>query len=328
VTLLLPWSPPVQKRYRPPAILWIAAATFVLFLFLVPRFGTLGNIENVLRSAAILGIVSCGQAIVIILGGIEFSFGASAALASVLIVMALPETGVPLAFAAGMLGVVAIGMANGFAIAKFRISPVIVTLGTLMMASGSAAWLAGGMPIDAPMSDVFSWPSRGRVGGVPVPIILAAVAFLLLHLLLAHTRLGRLWYLVGANPIAARLAGLRVVWTLFGGYAVAGLFCALGAVILTSRVGSGQPALAPNLAFETIAACAIGGLPLSGGRGRVSQVVCGVLVVAMLNNAVVLLNLPAADQLIVMGLLVVSAVLLQRDWNFITRFVPEGKRPR
>ncbi|MDQ0391414.1 ABC transporter permease [Labrys monachus] len=320
-------GPLLPARMRPPAILWIAAAIFVLFLLLVPRFGTAGNIENVLRIAAILGIVSCGQAIVIILGGIEFSFGASAALASVLIVMVPPEAGVPAAFAAGALGVVAIGMANGLAVARFGIPPVIVTLGMLMMASGIAAWLAGGMPIDAPMSDLFAWPSRGRVAGVPVPILAAILAFAVLHVLLAHSRLGRLWYLVGANPVAARLAGLAVTRIVFAGYAVAGLFCAVGAVILTSRVGSGQPSLAPNLAFETIAACAIGGLPLTGGRGRVSQVVCGVLLVAMLDNAVVLLNLPAADQLIVMGLLVVGAVALQRDWKRLACLLPNRRRP-
>lgn len=304
---------------RPPAILIVTVLLFALACVLVPRFGTLGNVENVLRIAAILGIVACGQAIVIILGGIEFSFGASVALASVAIVMALPQAGEPGAFAAGIVLILVIGMTNGALVARFSVPPVIATLGMLMIASGLAAWLAGGLPIDAPPSDTFSWPARGRLFGVPVPILLAVAAFTVLHLLLSTSRLGRGWYLVGANATAARLAGLPVRRIVFLGYTVAGLFCALGAVILTSRVGSGQPMLAPNLPFETIAACAIGGLPLSGGRGNVLQVACGVLIVAMLNNVVVLLNFTTAYQLILLGLLVVVAVLLQRDWSFLAQ---------
>lgn len=147
-----------------------------------------------------------------------------------------------------------------------------------------------------------------------------------LHVLLAHGRLGRLWYHVGANPLAARLAGIDVARVTLLGYAAAGTFCAVGAIILTSRVASGQPALAPNLAFETIAACAIGGLPLSGGRGHVLQVVFGVLTVAMLNNAVVLINLPVAWQLVLLGLAVLAAVGLQKDWVALKRLAGRAAR--
>jgi ribose/xylose/arabinose/galactoside ABC-type transport system permease subunit len=320
-SLLLDYVRPLRRMKHPPAITIVLLVIFALFCLFVPRFAAPGNLEHLLRTAAILGIVACGQAIVVILGGIEFSFGASAALASVLIVMTLPDAGVAGGFAVGMLVVVAIGMANGLLVARFGLSAVIVTLSMLMMASGAAAWLAGGLPIDAPASETFSWPANGRLAGIPVPIVAAALAFLALHLLLAHSRLGRHWYLVGSNATAARLAGLSVSRILFSGYAVASLFCGLGAVILTSRVGSGQPALAPNLPFETIAACAIGGLPLSGGRGRVSQIVCGVLIVSMLNNAIVLLNLPSAYQLIFIGLLIVVAVSLQRDWVVLSQAV-------
>ncbi|MFK8251894.1 ABC transporter permease [Ancylobacter terrae] len=306
---------------RPPAVALVCLALFVACCLFVPRFATYGNIENVLRVAAILGIVSCGQAIVIILGGIEFSFGASAALASVVTVMALPATGPIPALAAGGTTVVAVGAVNGWLVGRMGLPPVIVTLGTLMMAAGTAAWLVGGLPLDAPPSEVFSWPARGRVLGIPVPILAAVLACLVLHLMLARGRIGRLWYHVGANQLAARLAGIDVARVTLLGYAVAGAFCAVGAIILTSRVASGQPALAPNLPFETIAACAIGGLPLSGGRGHVLQVVFGVLTVAMLNNAVVLINLPAAWQLVLLGLAVLAAVGLQKDWAALKRLV-------
>ncbi len=300
-----------RPGYRPPVSAAIALAIFVLFALLVPRFATYGNLENVARIASILCIAACGQAIVLILGGIEFSFGASVALASVVTVLALPEAGTLGAFAAGAAVVVGIGAINGFLIARFELPSFLVTLGMLMIAGGLATTIAGGLPIDAPAGDAFLWLARGRLAGIPVPIVLAALSLAVLYMLLAHTRLGRFWFLAGANPEAARLAGINVRRATLAGYVVAGAFCAVTALILTSRVASGQPNLAPNLAFETIAACAIGGIPLAGGRGRASQVLCGVLIIAMMNNAVVLANFPAAYQRLMIAAVIVGAVLLQ-----------------
>lgn len=303
---------PFSGRLNPPAAVWVVLLLFCVFALAVPRFASAGNLENLLRVGSILGIAACGQTIVLILGGIEFSFGASAALASVVTVLALPSAGVVGGFAAGAAAVLVVGLVNGTLVARFSLPPFLVTLGMLMVAGGGAAVLAGGLPIDAPPSDAFSWPARGRVAGIPVPILAAAASFALLHLLLAHTRAGRLWYLVGANGTAARLSGITVWRSVLAGYLLAGAFCALAAVILTSRVASGQPGLAPNLPFETIAACAVGGIPLAGGQGRAVQTLCGVLVIAMLNNAVVLLNLPVAYQQLMIAAVILGAVILQQ----------------
>lgn len=308
----------------------VALAIFLLFALTVPRFATAGNLENVLRIASILAIASCGQAIVLILGGVEFSFGASAALSSVLAVSALPAVGPVGALALGTATVAAVGIANGWLISRFDLPPFLVTLGALMIVSGLAASLAGGLPIDAPPSAAFSWAARGRIAGVPVPVVAAALVLFGTHVLLRHTRMGRTWFLIGANPKAARLAGLSTRSAVTAGYAVAGLLTGLAAAILTSRVASGQPALAPNLAFETIAACAIGGIPLAGGQGRAANVLFGVAVIAMLNNAVVLLNLPVAYQQIAIAAVILAAVLLQRGgWSTVlrTRSSANGRRP-
>jgi ribose/xylose/arabinose/galactoside ABC-type transport system permease subunit len=316
----------IRSRFNPPASVWLTLVVFALFALVVPRFATVGNMENLLRVASILCIVACGQAIVLIIGGIEFSFGSSVALASIMTVLTLPELGVAGGFATGGAVILLIGALNGALIGRFDLPPFLVTLGMLMAVAGLAATLAGGLPIDAPLTDAFTWPARGRVAGVPVPIIAAALSIIALYGLLTHTHIGRLWYLVGANPEAARLSGIKVRITVFAGYLVASGFCALASVILTSRVGSGQPSLAPNLPFETIAACAIGGIPLSGGQGRASQVVCGVLIIAMMNNAVVLLNLPVAYQQLMMAGVILGAVVLQKmsgpilmTWQLLAR---------
>ena len=173
-----------RRHLRPPSTLWIATAIFLLFVLAVPRFATAGNLENVLRVAAILAIVACGQAIVLILGGIEFSFGASAALASVMIVLYQPELGTVGGFAVGAATIIAVGAINGVLIAQFELAPFIATLGTLMIGSGLAATIAGGLPIDAPATEAFSWPARGLIADLPVPIAAAGVSLLILYGLL------------------------------------------------------------------------------------------------------------------------------------------------
>lgn len=297
---------------RVPVSVVIAVCFFLLCALLVPRFSNPGNLGNVARIASILAIVSCGQAIVLILGGIDFSFGSSVALASVVTVMLLPATGPIVAFGAGILVVMLVGVTNATLVAGAGLPAVVVTLGTLMIGHGLAASLAGGLPIEAVPSALFRWPAVGEVFGIPVAVLIAAMALFSLGALLAYTELGRRFYLVGANSSAARLSGIAVKRTIFTGYVLAGLFAGLASVILTSRVGSGQPNLMPDLPFQTIAACAIGGIPLTGGRGSAVQVVAGVLIIAMLNNAVVLLNYSAAVQQLLIALVIIGSVLAQR----------------
>lgn len=298
-------------RHVPVSVL-IALGFFILCALFVPRFFSIGNLENVARIASILAIAACGQAIVLILGGIDFSFGSSVALASVVTVLLLPVAGPVPALLAGAVTVVLVGVANGVLVAGLGLPAVVVTLGTLMIGHGFAASLAGGLPIDAGPDAVFRWPAIGQVLGVPVAVLFAAFALACLWIVLFHTQLGRRFYLIGANASAARLSGVGVKRTIFAGYVLAGIFTGIASVILTSRVGSGQPNLMPDLPFQTIAACAIGGIPLTGGRGSALHVVAGVAIIAMLNNAVVLLNHPVAVQQSLIALVIVLSVVAQR----------------
>lgn len=303
----------VARRLRVvPVSLWIAMGFFVICAIFVPRFFTSGNLENVVRIASILAIVSCGQAIVLVLGGIEFSFGSSVALASVVAVMLMPDFGPLAGFAGAVLTVLAVSAVNATLVAFLGLPAVIVTLGALMIGHGLAASLVGGLPIEAVPSELFKWPSTGSLFGVSAPVVLAALAIVTLSIILNFTHIGRRLFLVGASPNAARISGISVSRAKFAGYLMAGGFCAVAAVVLTSRVASGQPNLMPNLPFETIAACAIGGIPLSGGRGSAIQVLAGVAVIAMLNNAVVLLNYPAAVQQLLIAAVIIGSVVAQK----------------
>jgi ribose transport system permease protein len=304
-----------------PKSLWILLALFLVCSILVPQFFALSNFTNVLRVAAIIALAAYGQAIVIILSGIEFSVGSAVALGSIATVMVLQTSPLYMAFGAGFLTIVAIGSINGVLVAFFRLPPFLATLGMLMLAHGIASIAVGGLPVEAPVSEAFFWLGRGDVLGLPVPIILAIVDALALHTLLNRTTLGRSFYLIGANEEAAKLSGHAVQRNVWLGYTIAAAFVAIAGLILTSRVASAQPNLMPNLPFEAISACAIGGISLAGGRGSALQVVVGVLIIAIVNNAIVLLNLPASVQLATLGVVMVVAVLLQTKSGNLPSFV-------
>jgi ribose/xylose/arabinose/galactoside ABC-type transport system permease subunit len=301
----------IARRQVPPAV-YVLAALLLLLSLTVPRFATAGNLINLLRVAGILAIASYGQAIIIITAGLDFSVGSAVALTSVVTVLLVEPLGTPVAFACGGGAALAVGALNGLLVGAARLPPFLVTLGMLIFVHGLASLLVGGIPLEAPAGMGMTWLGKGTLFAVPTPIILALLGFVALAVLLRRTTLGRYWYLVGASARAAQLAAVPVGTTLFLAYFVGGAFVAVAGLVLTSRVGSGQPYLFPNLPFEAIAACAIGGLPLTGGAGRPIQILAGVLILSTTENAVVLLNLSSAAQLTVVGALMVGAVALQQ----------------
>jgi ribose/xylose/arabinose/galactoside ABC-type transport system permease subunit len=295
-----------------PSAVYVLAALGLVLAIVVPRFATAGNLINLLRVAGILAMASYGQAIVIITAGLDFSIGSSVALTSVVTVLLVEPLGTPLAFACGGGAALALGAINGILIGGARLPPFLVTLGMLIFVHGLASLLVGGVPLEAPAGMGMTWLGKGTILGIPTPIILAVLGFVALSVLLRRTIIGRHWYLAGASARSARLAGVPVGLTLFLAYVMGSAFVAVAGLVLTSRVGSGQPYLFPTLPFEAIAACAIGGLPLTGGAGRPIQVVAGVLILTAAENAVVLLNVSSAAQLIIVGSLMVGAVAFQQ----------------
>ncbi|MEA2289482.1 MAG: ribose transport system permease protein [Solirubrobacteraceae bacterium] len=297
-------------RVTLPAGAWALVALIAILAATAPSFLTVGNLENVSRTAAILALAASAQAIVIVTGGLDLSAGSAVGLMSVVSVLAVGAGTVP-AFGAGVAVVLAIGVFNGLLVARFDIPPFLVTLGTLTGVHGLATLLSGGDPVEAPSGGAFSWPSNGDVLGVPVPLIIAVIGLATLAVILHRTTLGRCWYLVGSSPAAARAAGVRSRRVVFLGYVVGAVFLAVAAIMLTARVRSGQPNLQATLAFEAIAACAIGGFSLTGGAGSAGGVVVGVLVVSLTANGLRLLNLPSDVQMIAIGVITVAAVLGQ-----------------
>jgi ribose transport system permease protein len=297
---------------RVPPSLWVCVGLFVLCWLAVPRFATSGNFVNLSRVAAILLLASLGQSFVMIVRGIDFSAGSGVALFSVVAVLAASSLGMTGAFALGLSAVLMLGALNGLLIGAFNVPPFLATLGSMIAVHGLCGALVGGMPLDAPGGVDFSALAQSAWLGLPTPVWLAVAAFVVVGVAMQFTRFGREYVAIGSSPDAAQLAGIPVKRRVVQAYLCNALLVAVAGAVLTSRLGSGQPNLYPNLPFEAIAACAIGGISLSGGKGNALHALIGVLILAMIVNALVLINFPSLVQNMVLGVVIIGAVLTQQ----------------
>jgi ribose transport system permease protein len=302
---------------RPRELSWetmglpaVVVLMILLFGTLAPNFWAVSNASNVARQVAVLGMIGAVQTVVIISGGIDLSVGSVLAVANVLMAMGLAQgsvaLGVVLALGAGL----GFGLLNGVLIGKTRLAPFIVTLGMLSIARGTALTITDGVPIFGLPESSFSWIGQGYLGPVPAPVIFAVITFAAIGVLLSRTSFGTTVYAIGGNEQAAVLAGMRVARTKIAIYALSGLTAALGGVILTARVNSGQPLLGQGLELDSVATVVIGGTYLFGGRGRLVGTIFGVMFVGILQNGLNLLGISTFVQQVVIGASIIVAVLL------------------
>ncbi|HYH22276.1 MAG TPA: ABC transporter permease [Azospirillum sp.] len=286
------------------------------------RFLTLDNLVNVARQSVFLVLVSLGQMVVLISGGFDLAVGASVAITSV--VSALAMTGlagvfpdaVVLTIALGMLAgfgaALFIGLLNGVGVAYFGVSPFIMTLGVSSVAAGISLFLTGGVPVSGlpyQFSDTFGF---GRLLGLPVPVLVAAVAVTLMWVVMARTRVGAHIYAVGGNIKAAHLSAIPTRRTLAFAYILCALVASLTGLLLTARVESGEANLGGTIAMESIAACVIGGVSLRGGMGRVENVVLGAFFIVLVQNGMNLAQIGSYLQMVLLGGLLILAVIFDQ----------------
>ncbi|HOA26993.1 MAG TPA: ribose ABC transporter permease [Arachnia sp.] len=280
------------------------------FTFASEHFLTVSNLMNVVRQMSVTTIVAVGMTFVIISGGIDLSVGAIVAFSGVMAADVLARTGSPLlavgaALAIGLLA----GTINGFVTAKFRIAGFITTLSAMQAYRGFGYIYTNGNPIPA-QNKSFTLLGVGYMLGVPVPVWIMAAVVAVGAVVLRKTRFGRYTYAVGGNEVAARWTGLPVERTIAGVYILTGALAGLAGAILTARLGSGQPAAGQGLELDAIAAVVLGGTSLAGGRGKISGTVIGCILVAVLSNGLTLLNVSSYWQMVVKGLIIVVAVVL------------------
>ena len=266
---------------------------------------------NVLQQSSINACVALGMTLVIISGGIDLSVGPTAALSAVLSA-ALMVAGVPPAIAvvAGLgLGAIC-GLVNGALVAFGGLQPFIVTLGTLSTYRALALIFTGGNPIPGVPAG-FRSVVNGYFG-VPASAIAVIIVAFLAAILLRKTPFGEYLLAVGGNEEAAHIAGVPIALTKIGAYVLSGVLAALAALILIGRLGAAEPILGNLWELDAIAAAAIGGASLMGGKDSIIGTLLGAIILGAMRNGLTLLNVQAFYQLLATGLIILLAMLIDR----------------
>ncbi len=271
-----------------------------------PRFVSSQNLETILRSASVTGIIAVGMTLVMVSGGFDLSVARVAAFCAVLVGV-LNHSGPLVAIGLTLLAGTFIGLTNGILVTKARVNPFVVTLGMMLIASSLALVAAGG-ETKRNFSPWLKNLAGGDVGAIPKQTLFFLGAALLCHLLLAYTRFGRYVYAAGGNPEAARLSGIRVDRIITSTYVLVSVLSAFAGIVLASYLQSATSDLLSGGEMQAIAAVIIGGTRLGGGVGSVPRTVLGVFILAMLSNALVLLGINPFWQNGLTGAVIVIAV--------------------
>jgi inositol transport system permease protein len=305
-------------RFAPSIFL---VALMILFAIMEPRFLSSINLFNVMRQVSITGLLAIGMTFVILTAGIDLSIGSLLAFAG-LVAAAVAKGGLQNRFTVGEGGVgygwelaalaaIAVGLLGGaiqgLAITRLKVPPFVVTLGGMSAFRGAALLFAAGGPISG-FEPSFAWWGQGKVGPVPVPVIIFLIAAVLAHVALGYTRYGRQVYAVGGNSEAARLSGVNVNRVIASVYVIMGFFAGLSAFVLSARLNSAEAVAGTGYELTVIASVVIGGTSLFGGSGTIFGTVIGTILIGVLINGLVLMNVNAYVQQIVIGAIIVLAV--------------------
>ena len=274
-------------------------------------FMTYGNITNVLRQVSMSALIGVGMTLVILTGGIDLSVGSMTAFCGILAAYLSANT--VLAIAVPLVVGFLLGMLNGVIVARLHVVPFIATLATQMALRGAGYLMTGlnSVPVDDSAA-AFLFLGRASLAGIPFPTIVMALGFAAMAVVTRLTSFGRSLYAIGGNEDAARMIGLKVDRNKALGYALNGFFCAVAGILLTARLGAGQPSAAKGWEMDVVAYVAIGGTLLTGGVGGVEKTFVGVLIIGFIGNIINQQgNLNSYWQSILTGMIIMSAIAVQ-----------------
>jgi ribose/xylose/arabinose/galactoside ABC-type transport system permease subunit len=300
------------------SIFYLTVLYFLAMAPFTPGLASAENAANIFSNLLPLLIVATGQTVVLITGGIDLSVTSTIALSSVMGAMVMSgdqgwlggSRWATLAGIASMLlaGAV-VGMFNGAAITFFRMPAFIVTLTTMMFASGLAVWLTKSKTIyNLPAS--FNSIGKSSFIVVPYALIVAALVALALHVTLTRSLFGRWLYAIGHNTRAAEVSGVPIKRTIWMAYVISGLCAATASILYTGRMETGSPVLGQRILLDVIGAAVIGGVSLFGGKGKVIWTACGALFITLIDNSLNLLGLSYFFIMMVKGAVILLAALL------------------
>ena len=317
------------------AIFFAFLALVIVLAVLEPKFLRFSNVINILKQSAVIGIISVGATLVILIGGIDLSPGSIVAMSGVLGALFAAPNGLgsqSLGFLQGVRGtsdllassshalpvlvpiLVAVlagslvGLFNGLLVARGGVPAFIVTLGTMTIARGIALLCADGGTVPY-VTDRFKSIGGSLILGIPILIYVFVAVVLVFWFVLNRTKFGRHIYAVGGNEQAALVSGVNVAWTKIVVFLIAGTLSGLSGLLLASRIAVGSPVSGAGYELDAIASVVIGGTSLSGGVGRLSGTIVGVFFIGVMSNGLDMLNVSSYFQSIIKGLIIVFAVL-------------------
>ena len=290
-----------------------AVLIFAAFALSSGRFVSAANISNILVQISVLMVISSGLTVAVASGEFDLSVGQVAGLSGVLVAGLMVWSGLPIApaIALAVLAGMGLGIVNGLLVTRLRIPSLIATLAMGPIALGLNYAYDGGDSIYASFPAAFYVIATGRVGGVlPVPILIAAVVVAVFYVLVNHTRLGRAVVATGSNLQAARLSGINVNRCRMVALTLSALGAAMGGIMLTARLGTGQPGAGEPYLMDSLTAVFLGMTAFKPGRATVQGTLVGVVIIGMLDNGLNLLGAPFYLQNEVRGVVMIAAVSL------------------
>ena len=297
-----------------PGPLYGLIIIFVLLSFLSPYFFTTNNLMNIITQIAPTGIMAVGAFMVIIIGGIDLSVGATLALSAMVMAWIYKYAGLPfeLALVLGLVTGALIGLINGLLATLGKLQPFIATLATMSAATGLAVFITGGNTVNG-FPEWFTAITRGKIFEVPLQAFILLAVFLIAWFWLRFRPGGRALFAIGGNEEVARLSGVPVRRTKVIVYTLAGLLAAVAGLLVTSRLDSAQPTAGGADLLNVIAVVVIGGASLAGGSGSLLGTFVGLLIIGVLNNGLSLLGVSPNLQPVVLGAVIVAAVMTDRQ---------------
>ncbi|CUX36508.1 ABC transporter permease [Clostridium sp. C105KSO13] len=309
-------------------ILCVMVLIGVILSFMTPSFLTTKNIISVLRQISNNIFLALGMTLVIILGGIDLSVGSIVAMSGTLTVGFIVTNGIPMlpAIMIGLALGTLVGLFNGVIVAWFQVPAFIVTLSTMNMAKGIAYIYSGGRSTRI-TSDAYSMIGTGYLFGiVPLPVVYMIILIIIFSVLLNKTKFGTYVYAVGGNRESARLSGVPIKKIEILVFTITGLLSAFAGIVLSSRMYSGQPKAGEGYEMDAIAACVLGGISMAGGVGHISGTVIGAIVIGIISNGLNLIGVSSFWQLLVKGMIILIAVIIDSQKDIISDRV--GKRKK
>ena len=303
----------LAELYKAYGIYALLVVLCIVLSILAPgSFLTVSNLINILRQCSVYAILAFGMTYIFIGDALDLSVGNTLNLCSCVVAMLIVYKGVNMWIAVLItlcVGVL-VGVCNAFIVTKLKVNPFLGTLGTMYIIKGVSLYITNENPITG-LPEEFKL-FGGNLDWLPVPpqFIIAAILFVVLYIVLRHTKLGRHVYAVGSNEQAARLSGIKVTRIKFFIFMLSGFCAAVAGVVMASRLQLGSPVLTSAYEMDAIAAVCIGGTSSGGGDGSLGKTVCGALALTVIRVGLNILRIPTSVQQIVIGAVIVAAVAI------------------